>query len=100
MLLLYHFAFPVILSLTPPVLRPKLDVSRVSKRNLFALFQALCAKMRRESLQKFTMYSEAKEAAVTYQCAKRSFFWALQEMGYGSWICKPQEEKTFGLADV
>ncbi|XP_066466233.1 double-stranded RNA-specific adenosine deaminase isoform X2 [Tiliqua scincoides] len=79
---------------------PKLDVSRVSKSNLFALFQLLCAKMERKSLENLTVYSEAKEAAVTYQSAKRSFFWALQEMGYGSWICKPQEEKTFGLADV
>ncbi|XP_063002142.1 double-stranded RNA-specific adenosine deaminase isoform X2 [Elgaria multicarinata webbii] len=79
---------------------PKLDVSRVSKTNLFALFQLLCAKMDRLGLQKFTVYSEAKEAAVTYQSAKRQFFWALQEMGYGSWICKPQEEKTFGLSEV
>ncbi|XP_053226119.1 double-stranded RNA-specific adenosine deaminase isoform X2 [Podarcis raffonei] len=79
---------------------PKLDVSRVSKRNLFALFQSLCAKMDRKALQKLTVYSEAKEAAVTYQSAKRQFFWALQEMGYGSWICKPQEEKTFGPSEV
>ncbi|XP_061461540.1 double-stranded RNA-specific adenosine deaminase isoform X3 [Rhineura floridana] len=79
---------------------PKLDVSRVSKRNLFALFQLLCAKMDRKGLQKLTVYSEAKEAAITYQSAKRQFFWALQEMGYGSWICKPQEEKTFGLSEV
>ncbi|XP_044304423.1 double-stranded RNA-specific adenosine deaminase isoform X2 [Varanus komodoensis] len=79
---------------------PKLEVSRVSKRNLFALFQLLCAKMDRKGLQKFTVYAEAKEAAVTYQSAKRQFFWALQEMGYGSWICKPQEEKTFGLSEV
>ncbi|KAL8184541.1 UNVERIFIED_CONTAM: hypothetical protein K2H54_019843 [Gekko kuhli] len=79
---------------------PKLDVSRVSKRNLFLLFQELCAKMDHKELQKLTVYSEAKEAAAAYQSAKRSFFWALQEMGYGSWICKPQEEKAFGLAEV
>uniref|UniRef100_A0ABM5F4N5 Double-stranded RNA-specific adenosine deaminase isoform X4 n=1 Tax=Pogona vitticeps TaxID=103695 RepID=A0ABM5F4N5_9SAUR len=79
---------------------PKLEVSRVSKRNLFALFQLLCAKMDRKDLQKFTVYAEAKEAAVTYQIAKRQFFWALQEMGYGNWICKPQEEKSFVLSDV
>uniref|UniRef100_A0ACB8G6S5 Uncharacterized protein n=1 Tax=Sphaerodactylus townsendi TaxID=933632 RepID=A0ACB8G6S5_9SAUR len=79
---------------------PKLDVSRVSKRNLFVLFQELCAKMDRKDLQKLTVYSEAKEAADTYQSAKRGFFWAVQEMGYGSWICKPQEEKTFCLAEV
>ncbi|XP_054850593.1 double-stranded RNA-specific adenosine deaminase isoform X2 [Eublepharis macularius] len=79
---------------------PKLDVSRVSKRNLFVLFQELCAKMDRKALQNLTVYSEAKDAAFTYQGAKRSFFWALQEMGYGSWICKPQEEKTFGPSEV
>ncbi|XP_060109479.1 double-stranded RNA-specific adenosine deaminase [Heteronotia binoei] len=79
---------------------PKLDVSRVSKRNLFLLFQELCAKTERKSLQQLTVYSEAKEAAAAYQSAKQSFFWALQEMGYGSWICKPQEEKTFSAADV
>ncbi|XP_015274600.1 PREDICTED: double-stranded RNA-specific adenosine deaminase isoform X2 [Gekko japonicus] len=79
---------------------PKLDVSRVSKRNLFLLFQELCAKMEGKGPQKQTVYSEAKEAAVAYQSAKRSFFGALQEMGYGSWICKPQEEKSFGLAEV
>lgn len=89
-----------LLCLPPRSRRPKLDVSRVSKRNLFALFQLLCAKMERAGLEKLTVYSEAKEAAISYQSAKRSFFWALQEMGYGSWICKPQEEKTFGLADV
>ncbi|XP_053133313.1 double-stranded RNA-specific adenosine deaminase [Hemicordylus capensis] len=79
---------------------PKLDMSRVSKRSLFALFQSLCAKLDRKGLEKLTVYSEAKEAATAYQSAKQSFFWALQEMGYGSWICKPQEEKTFGLAEV
>ncbi|XP_063173313.1 double-stranded RNA-specific adenosine deaminase [Candoia aspera] len=79
---------------------PKLDVSRVSKQNLFALFRSLCAKADRKDLQNFAIYAEAKEAALAYQSAKRQFFWALQEMGYGSWICKPQEEKTFVLPEV
>ncbi|XP_077177926.1 double-stranded RNA-specific adenosine deaminase isoform X2 [Paroedura picta] len=79
---------------------PKLDVSRVSKRNLFLLFHELCAKTGREGLQKLTVYSEAKEAATAYQRAKQSFFWAVEEMGYGSWICKPQEEKAFSLGPV
>ncbi|KAK9391064.1 double-stranded RNA-specific adenosine deaminase [Crotalus adamanteus] len=78
---------------------PKLDMSRVSKQNLFVLFQLLCAKMGREDLQNFTVYSEAKGSAVPYQSAKQQFFWGLQEMGYGSWICKPQEEKTFVLPE-
>ncbi|XP_062820845.1 double-stranded RNA-specific adenosine deaminase [Anolis carolinensis] len=79
---------------------PKLDVSRVSKRHLFALFQSLCAKAERRDLQALPSYSEAKEAARAYQGAKGQFFWALQEMGYGSWICKPQEEKAFSLAEA
>ncbi|XP_067328378.1 double-stranded RNA-specific adenosine deaminase isoform X2 [Anolis sagrei] len=79
---------------------PKLEVSRVSKRHLFALFQSLCAKADRQDLQTLSSYSEAKEAAQAYQSAKGQFFWALQEMGYGSWICKPQEEKAFGLAEA
>ncbi|XP_034261445.2 double-stranded RNA-specific adenosine deaminase isoform X2 [Pantherophis guttatus] len=78
---------------------PKLDISRVSKQNLFQLFQLLCTKMAREDLKKFTVYSEAKESAADYQSAKQQFFWGLQEMGYGSWICKPQEEKTFVLPE-
>ncbi|KAL7978098.1 hypothetical protein Chor_005085 [Crotalus horridus] len=78
---------------------PKLDMSRVSKQNLFVLFRLLCAKMGREDLQNFTVYSEAKGSAVPYQSAKQQFFWGLQEMGYGSWICKPQEEKTFVLPE-
>ncbi|XP_032090172.1 double-stranded RNA-specific adenosine deaminase [Thamnophis elegans] len=78
---------------------PKLDVSRVSKQSLFQLFRQLCVKMVREDLKKFAAYSEAKESATDYQSAKQQFFWGLQEMGYGSWICKPQEEKTFLLPE-
>ncbi|XP_013919460.1 PREDICTED: double-stranded RNA-specific adenosine deaminase [Thamnophis sirtalis] len=78
---------------------PKLDVSRVSKQSLFQLFRQLCVKMVREDLKKFAAYSEAKESAADYQSAKQQFFWGLQEMGYGSWICKPQEEKTFLLPE-
>ncbi|KAJ7307325.1 hypothetical protein JRQ81_009334 [Phrynocephalus forsythii] len=57
---------------------PKLEVSRVSKMNLFTLFHLLCAKMDRKDLQKLTVYSEAKEAAVTYQSAK-SHPWSGEE---------------------
>ncbi|KAM9169120.1 double-stranded RNA-specific adenosine deaminase isoform 1-T1 [Mergus octosetaceus] len=79
---------------------PKLEVSRVSKRKTFALFQQLCAKNNRKDLQKFLVYSEAKEAATSYQEAKQCFFSALEELGYGSWIRKPQEEDNFSFLDA
>ncbi|OXB54171.1 hypothetical protein ASZ78_015387 [Callipepla squamata] len=79
---------------------PKLELSRVSKRKTFALFQRLCAKADRKELQKLSVYSEAKEAAVPYQEAKQCFFSALEEMGYGSWICKPQEEDNFSISEA
>ncbi|XP_010011029.1 PREDICTED: double-stranded RNA-specific adenosine deaminase, partial [Nestor notabilis] len=62
---------------------PKLDVSRVSKRKMFTLFQQLCAKNNRRDLQSLLVYSDAKEAARAYQEAKQSFFSTLEEMGYG-----------------
>lgn len=82
------------------LLSPKLEVSRVSKRKTFALFRQLCAKTDCKELQKLSVYSEAKEAAVQYQQAKQCFFGALEEMGYGSWICKPQEEDNFSISDA
>ncbi|XP_010224151.1 PREDICTED: double-stranded RNA-specific adenosine deaminase [Tinamus guttatus] len=77
---------------------PKLEVSRVSKREMFALFQQLCAKNARAELRKLCVYAEAKEAAAAYQEAKRCFFQALSELGYGSWIRKPQEEDNFSCS--
>lgn len=82
------------------LLRPKLEVSRVSKRKMFALFQQLCAKNNCEDLQNLSVYSDAKEAATAYQEAKQCFFSALEEMGYGSWIRKPQEEDNFSFSDA
>ncbi|XP_072214896.1 double-stranded RNA-specific adenosine deaminase isoform X2 [Excalfactoria chinensis] len=79
---------------------PKLEVSRVSKRKTFALFRQLCAKTDCKELQKLLVYSEAKKAAVQYQQTKQCFFSALEEMGYGSWICKPQEEDNFSISDA
>ncbi|KFQ64063.1 Double-stranded RNA-specific adenosine deaminase, partial [Phaethon lepturus] len=74
---------------------PKLEVSRVSKRRMFSLFQQLCAKSNCKDLQNLSVYSDAKEAATAYQEAKQCFFSTLEEMGYGSWIRKPQEEDNF-----
>ncbi|KFP94507.1 Double-stranded RNA-specific adenosine deaminase, partial [Haliaeetus albicilla] len=76
---------------------PKLEVSRVSKRKMFALFQQLCVKNNCKDLQNLSVYSDAKEAATAYQEAKQCFFSTLEEMGYGSWIRKPQEEDNFSL---
>ncbi|NWI07280.1 DSRAD deaminase, partial [Tichodroma muraria] len=78
----------------------KLEVSRVSKRKMFTLFQQLCAKNNRKDLLNFSLYSDAKEAATAYQAAKQCFFSALEELGYGSWIRKPQEEENFSVLDA
>lgn len=82
------------------LLSPRLEVSRVSKRKMFALFQQLCAKSNCKELQKLSVYSDAKEAAAAYQESKQSFFSALEELGYGSWIRKPQEEESFSFPDA
>ncbi|XP_075048875.1 double-stranded RNA-specific adenosine deaminase isoform X2 [Mixophyes fleayi] len=74
----------------------KLDVSRVAKLHMFVLFQKLCTMRGRQDLLQ-SSYSDIKAAATTYREAKGLFFKALQEMGYGSWISKPQEEKSFNL---
>ncbi|NWX44760.1 DSRAD deaminase, partial [Steatornis caripensis] len=79
---------------------PKLEVSRVSKREMFALFQQLCAKNNCKALQNLSVYSDAKEAATAYQEAKQCFFSTLEEMGYGSWIRKPQEEDNFSFPEA
>ncbi|XP_063276359.1 double-stranded RNA-specific adenosine deaminase isoform X2 [Prinia subflava] len=78
----------------------KLEVSRVSKRKMFTLFRQLCAKSSRKDLLSFSVYSDAKEAATAYQAAKQCFFSTLEELGYGSWIRKPQEEENFSVLDV
>ncbi|NXH53267.1 DSRAD deaminase, partial [Rhabdornis inornatus] len=78
----------------------KLDMSRVSKRKMFTLFQQLCAKNNRKDLLSFSVYSDAKEAATGYQAAKQCFFSTLEELGYGSWIRKPQEEDNFSVLDA
>ncbi|XP_005059144.1 PREDICTED: double-stranded RNA-specific adenosine deaminase isoform X2 [Ficedula albicollis] len=78
----------------------KLEVSRVSKRKMFTLFQQLCAKNNRRDLLGFSVYSDAKEAATAYQAAKQCFFSTLEELGCGSWIRKPQEEENFSVLDA
>ncbi|NWR88722.1 DSRAD deaminase, partial [Furnarius figulus] len=79
---------------------PKLEVSRVAKRKMFTLFQQLCAKNNRKDLLNLSVYSDAKEAATVYQAAKQCFFSTLEELGYGSWIRKPQEEENFSVLDA
>ncbi|ROL47867.1 Double-stranded RNA-specific adenosine deaminase [Anabarilius grahami] len=74
---------------------PKMEVSRVSKSNLFRLFQALCQGAGRADLLALPSYAHAKMAATSFQDAKRLFFLALNQHGYGAWIGKPLEEKSF-----
>eukprot|EP00066_Takifugu_rubripes_P003590 XP_003966289.1 PREDICTED: double-stranded RNA-specific adenosine deaminase isoform X2 [Takifugu rubripes] len=73
----------------------KLSVSRVTKSNLFALFRAVCQRCGRTDLLSLHSYSQAKMAALSFQLAKQQFFQALTAHGYGTWIGKPLEEKSF-----
>uniref|UniRef100_A0A3Q3VRE0 Uncharacterized protein n=1 Tax=Mola mola TaxID=94237 RepID=A0A3Q3VRE0_MOLML len=73
----------------------KLSVSRVSKSNLFALFRVLCLRCGRTDLLSLPSYSQAKKSALSFQLVKQQFFQALCNHGYGSWIGKPLEEKSF-----
>uniref|UniRef100_A0A8C1NTF6 Adenosine deaminase RNA specific n=1 Tax=Cyprinus carpio TaxID=7962 RepID=A0A8C1NTF6_CYPCA len=74
---------------------PKMEVSRVSKSNLFRLFHTLCQRAGRADLLALPSYAHAKMAATSFQDAKRLFFLALNQHGYGAWIGKPLEEKSF-----
>ncbi|KAJ8287916.1 hypothetical protein COCON_G00005750 [Conger conger] len=78
---------------------PKLDVSRVTKSNMFRLFRALCQQMGRTDLLQQPSYAQAKMAAEPFQRAKAQFFQALGAHGYGAWIGKPLEEKSFEPID-
>ncbi|XP_030013531.1 double-stranded RNA-specific adenosine deaminase isoform X2 [Sphaeramia orbicularis] len=73
----------------------KLAVSRVSKSNLFCLFRTLCQRCGRNDLLAMPSYNQAKMYAMSFQLAKRQFFDALVVHGYGAWIGKPLEEKSF-----
>ncbi|XP_034030633.1 double-stranded RNA-specific adenosine deaminase [Thalassophryne amazonica] len=76
----------------------KMAVSRVSKSNLFYLFRTLCQRSGRTDLL-LPSYTQAKMSAVTFQQAKQQFFQALSIHGYGAWIGKPLEEKSFESGD-
>nr|XP_057940816.1 double-stranded RNA-specific adenosine deaminase [Doryrhamphus excisus]XP_057940817.1 double-stranded RNA-specific adenosine deaminase [Doryrhamphus excisus]XP_057940818.1 double-stranded RNA-specific adenosine deaminase [Doryrhamphus excisus] len=77
----------------------KLAVSRVSKSNLFCLFRSLCQRCGRTDLLSMPSYSQAKMAATSFQLAKQRFFQALGDHGYGAWIGKPLEEKSFEVGE-
>ncbi|XP_061885617.1 double-stranded RNA-specific adenosine deaminase [Entelurus aequoreus] len=77
----------------------KLAVSRVSKSTLFCMFRTLCQRCNRMDLFSMVSYSQAKLAATSFQLAKQQFFRALSDHGYGAWIGKPMEEKSFEAAE-
>ena len=79
--------------------RPRNELSRVSKKNIFLLFKKLCSFRYRRDLLRLS-YGEAKKAARDYEIAKNYFKKSLKDMGYGNWISKPQEEKNFYLCPV
>lgn len=67
----------------------------MTKSNLFALFHTVCQRCGRTDLLSLPSYSQAKMAASSFQLAKQQFFEALTAHGYGTWIGKPLEEKSF-----
>uniref|UniRef100_A0A3B5LXE8 Adenosine deaminase RNA specific n=1 Tax=Xiphophorus couchianus TaxID=32473 RepID=A0A3B5LXE8_9TELE len=73
----------------------KQAMSRVSKSNLFCLFRSLCQRCGRTDLLSLPSYAQAKTSALPFQLAKQQFFEALCIHGYGAWIGKPLEEKSF-----
>lgn len=73
----------------------KLGVSRVAKSNLFCLFRTLCERCGHKDLLSISSYAQAKVLAQSFQQAKKLFFQALGGQGYGAWIGKPLEEKSF-----
>ncbi|XP_007255997.3 double-stranded RNA-specific adenosine deaminase [Astyanax mexicanus] len=73
----------------------KLEVSRVSKSNLYRLFREVCRRSGRADLLALPSYAHAKMGAASFQQAKALFFQALGQQGYGAWIGKPLEEKSF-----
>lgn len=77
----------------------RLEVSRVSKSNLYRLFRELCKRSRRTDLLAQPSYAHSKTAATSFQQAKKQFFQALGQQGYGAWIGKPLEEKSFEAAE-
>lgn len=70
-------------------------MSRVSKSNLFCLFRSLCQRCGRIDLLSLPSYAQAKMSASCFQHAKQQFFQTLSSQGYGAWIGKPLEEKSF-----
>ncbi|XP_060937551.1 double-stranded RNA-specific adenosine deaminase [Limanda limanda] len=77
----------------------KQGISRVSKSNLFCVFRALCTRCGRTDLLALPSYSHAKMAAMSFQLAKHQFFEGLGIHGYGAWISKPLEEKSFEVLE-
>lgn len=67
----------------------------MSKSNLFCLFRSLCQRSGRTDLLSLPSYAQAKMSAMSFQLAKQQFFQALSNYGYGAWIGKPLEEKSF-----
>lgn len=78
----------------------KQAMSRVSKSNLFCLFRSLCQRCDRTDLLGLSSYAQAKTAAMPFQLAKQRFFEALCVHGYGAWIGKPLEEKSFEASEA
>lgn len=77
----------------------KLEVSCVSKSNMFRIFRDVCKRAGRHDLLSLTSYAHAKMAARSFQQAKEQFYKALSQLGYGTWIGRPQEEKSFEASE-
>lgn len=78
------------------------QVSRLSKRSLFARFCQLWGRLpaiaqQQDPAQPPRLYAEAKKSAGLYQGAKARISEAFSAAGLGAWVSKPIEADEFEL---
>uniref|UniRef100_A0A8C4Q2G3 Double-stranded RNA-specific adenosine deaminase n=1 Tax=Eptatretus burgeri TaxID=7764 RepID=A0A8C4Q2G3_EPTBU len=75
-----------------------IEIPQLSKKSLSKQFIAVCHHFARQDLLSIKTYADAKAAARPYQAAKTHMFNCLEELGYGTWLSKPEEEDQFELS--
>ncbi|XP_005107468.1 uncharacterized protein LOC101855902 [Aplysia californica] len=69
--------------------------SRLSKSDLYNMFKATCQHFGQEGLVSNPNYLQAKRRSQDFLQAKILMFEKFQQLGYGKWVSKPEEEKVF-----
>uniref|UniRef100_UPI00358F6A76 double-stranded RNA-specific adenosine deaminase-like isoform X2 n=1 Tax=Myxine glutinosa TaxID=7769 RepID=UPI00358F6A76 len=73
------------------------EIPQLSKKSLSKQFITVCHHFACQDLLTIKTYADAKAAARPYQAAKTHMFMHLKELGYGTWLSKPEEEDQFDL---